>query len=228
MNRLNNDANNFMNSISNNLNNIVNNNNKQETNIFIKIIKLILILVVSLIILYLILLYVFKFDLLKWLGFKKNIKTTQNPFSKEGKQVFHIKSNKFTYNDSKHVCKKYNSELATVEQLIKAWKKGANWCNYGWSKDQLALYPIQKKYWEKQLNNNKNTCGEPGINGGYFENSKLSFGVNCYGKKPKPKFGERIKNSDNNNNNNNDNKIKIDLNKVVISPFNRDKWSEFQ
>ena len=28
-------------------------------------------------------------------------------------------------------------------------------------------------------------CGNPGINGGYFANPDLKFGVNCYGIKPK-------------------------------------------
>ena len=28
------------------------------------------------------------------------------------------------------------------------------------------------------------SCGMPGINGGYFDNPELKFGVNCYGVKP--------------------------------------------
>jgi hypothetical protein len=27
-------------------------------------------------------------------------------------------------------------------------------------------------------------CGVPGINGGYFDNPEMRFGVTCYGKKP--------------------------------------------
>ena len=30
----------------------------------------------------------------------------------------------------------------------------------------------------------KFNCGKPGINGGYFDNPKLRFGINCYGIKP--------------------------------------------
>ena len=32
----------------------------------------------------------------------------------------------------------------------------------------------------------KNNCGRPGVNGGYIDNPYIKFGVNCYGKKPKP------------------------------------------
>ena len=28
-------------------------------------------------------------------------------------------------------------------------KKGANWCNYGWSANSMALYPTQKDYYNK-------------------------------------------------------------------------------
>jgi hypothetical protein len=27
-------------------------------------------------------------------------------------------------------------------------------------------------------------CGVPGVNGGYFDNPEIRFGVNCYGTKP--------------------------------------------
>ena len=80
--------------------------------------------------------------------------------------------------------------------MITAYKNGANWCNYGWSDNQMALYPIQKDYWNKLQKNNatKNTCGDPGINGGKFENKYYKFGANCYGKRPKPKGNELDKN----------------------------------
>ena len=29
-----------------------------------------------------------------------------------------------------------------------------------------------------------NNCGRPGVNGGYFDNPNIKFGVNCYGQKP--------------------------------------------
>ena len=227
---LNKNVNNFINSVSNNLNNVVTNNNTKQTNLFINIIKLIIVVIVSLVLLYFILVYVFNFDILVWLGFKKQITTTtHNP--KKGKQVFNIKSNVFEYKDAEKVCRKYNAELASVEQLIESFKQGAHWCNYGWSKDQLALFPIQKENWKKQKDNNEEVCGEPGINGGYFKDKKLKFGVNCYGKKPRPKYDEIIKDKDKHKDkdkNKNKIKIKIDLNEIRISPFNKDKWSEYQ
>ena len=47
------------------------------------------------------------------------------------KEVFNIDNNSFTYNDAKLVCKAYNSELATYDQLLSSYKKVATWCNYG-------------------------------------------------------------------------------------------------
>ena len=77
--------------------------------------------------------------------------------------------------------------MATLQQLKHEYKKGADWCNYGWSEGQNAYYPTQKHSWEKlqETENNKDMCGNPGINGGYFANPDLKFGVNCYGIKPK-------------------------------------------
>ena len=64
---------------------------------------------------------------------------------------------------------------------------GANWCNYGWVEGQMALFPIQKDFWEKlqQDSSRKYECGVPGLNGGYFKNPHYKFGANCYGVKPK-------------------------------------------
>ena len=47
---------------------------------------------------------------------------------------------------------------------------------------------FKKETWNKLQKNelHKNSCGRPGINGGYFENPYIKFGVNCFGKKPKP------------------------------------------
>ena len=66
------------------------------------------------------------------------------------KEVYNISENIFTYDQAKNVCKKYNGKLATYAQLEKAHKKGANWCNYGWSRGQMALYPIQQEYYDEK------------------------------------------------------------------------------
>lgn len=102
-------------------------------------------------------------------------------------EVFNISENIYTYNEAKDVCKLFNAELASYDQIKKAYEKGADWCNYGWSKGQNAYYPTQSKTWKKLQNNckTKTICGKPGVNGGYFMNPELKLGVNCYGVKPK-------------------------------------------
>ena len=67
------------------------------------------------------------------------------PEIKYEKQVFHVPNNIYTYKDSKAVCKAFGAELADYNQIEKAYKNGAEWCGYGWSKNQMALYPTQKK-----------------------------------------------------------------------------------
>jgi hypothetical protein len=102
-------------------------------------------------------------------------------------EVFNIHNNIFTYKEAKDLCASYNSKLATHEQVVDAYKKGANWCNYGWSADQNALFPVQKSNWDNVQSNPKTqfSCGNNyGINGGYFDENNR-FGVNCYGIKPK-------------------------------------------
>ena len=76
--------------------------------------------------------------------------------------------------------------------MKKAYSDGANWCNYGWTQGQFALYPTQQSVYDKlqESDKNKNDCGKPGVNGGYFANKDLRFGVNCFGKKPEPKQTE--------------------------------------
>jgi hypothetical protein len=103
------------------------------------------------------------------------------------KQVFNVADNKYKYNDASPLCKALGAELATYEQVQEAWKKGADWCNYGWVKGQAAVYPTQKETWEKLQDgpdDQRLACGQIGINGGYFDNPELRFGVNCYGDKP--------------------------------------------
>ena len=106
--------------------------------------------------------------------------------SNNKKEVFNIGGNHYTYSDAESICKSFDAELADYEQLEKSYNNGAEWCNYGWSKNQMALFPTQKKTWTKlqERESTKNNCGRPGINGGYMANPALRFGVNCYGVKP--------------------------------------------
>ena len=45
-----------------------------------------------------------------------------------GSEVFHISDNKFTYDDAAAVCAAYDSQLATLEQILDAYNHGAEWC----------------------------------------------------------------------------------------------------
>lgn len=152
------------------------------------------------------------------------------------KQVFNIPDNKYTYEDAKALCKAYDAELASYDQIEKAYNDGGEWCNYGWSKDQMIYYPTQKKTYDKlqKIKGHEHDCGRPGINGGYIENPNARFGVNCYGDKPimdemeyermeettpypktkKEKEFEKKVNSYRNK-----------LNNIIVSPFNKNRWS---
>lgn len=105
---------------------------------------------------------------------------------KKRSQVFHIPDNLYTYDNAKAVCKAYGARLANIDELQKAYNKGADWCSYGWSENQLALFPTQKEKWDnlQDIEGHENDCGRPGINGGYIDNPNVRFGVNCYGEKP--------------------------------------------
>lgn len=103
------------------------------------------------------------------------------------KEVFNVAQNKYSYSDAEPLCKAFGAELASYDQVKDAWQKGADWCNYGWVKGQAAVFPTQ----ESTFNNlqagpedQRMACGVPGVNGGYFDNPELKFGVNCYGAKP--------------------------------------------
>ena len=106
----------------------------------------------------------------------------------DSEQVFHVSDNKYTYKDAKAICSAYGGRLATIKELQSAYKKGADWCGYGWSDKQMALYPTQYEKWEhlQSVAGHEHDCGRPGINGGYIANPNVRFGVNCFGRKPDP------------------------------------------
>lgn len=103
------------------------------------------------------------------------------------KEVFTVSKNNFSYYDAAPLCKALGAELATYEQVKDAWQKGADWCNYGWVKGQMAVFPTQNSTYEELQEgpaDQKGACGKPGLNGGYFDNPELKFGVTCAGKRP--------------------------------------------
>ena len=70
------------------------------------------------------------------------------PDIKMKKQVFHIPSNVYDYDNAKALCHAYDAQLATIDQMEEAYKTGAEWCSYGWSDKQMILYPTQKSTWD--------------------------------------------------------------------------------
>jgi hypothetical protein len=109
------------------------------------------------------------------------------PIDNLSNTVFNISQNIYTYYDAPAVCKAFNSTLATYDQLKEAHNSGADWCNYGWIEGQQAVFPTQKSTYEKLQRGKpelRKSCGKPGINGGFFDNPELRFGVNCYGVRP--------------------------------------------
>jgi len=109
------------------------------------------------------------------------------PEIKIKEQVYHIPGNEYNYDDATAVCKAYGGRLATYSEVENSYKNGAEWCSYGWSDKQLALFPTQKETWNtlQSIEGHENDCGRAGINGGFIANPNVRFGVNCYGYKPK-------------------------------------------
>jgi len=152
-------------------------------------------------------------------------------------QVFHISGNDYTYDDAKALCKAYDSKLANYKQIEESYQKGGEWCSYGWSENQMALFPTQQETWNKlqKIKGHKNDCGRPGINGGYIDNKNVRFGVNCFGTKPEASADEL-------NLLNNATampltkeerlldakvaKYKKNIDQILVSPFNYNNWSQ--
>ena len=118
---------------------------------------------------------------------ENSIQSNVNKIIPKRKEVFNVAQDVYTYSDAEPLCKAYGAELATYDQVKEAWNKGADWCNYGWVKGQTAVYPTQKATYDKLQagpEGQRGSCGVPGVNGGYFDNPELRFGVNCYGTRP--------------------------------------------
>ncbi len=157
---------------------------------------------------------------------------------KSHEEVYHIPGNVYNFNNARALCKAYGGRLANYEDVQKAYDKGGEWCSYGWSEDQMALFPTQLKTWNKlqKVKGHENDCGRPGINGGFIDNPNVRFGVNCFGPKPKitPLEAQLMKN-------NKEFPItvrsqefqkkveywKSRIGDIMVSPFNRTTWSRF-
>jgi hypothetical protein len=117
------------------------------------------------------------------------------PVVEKKDEVFNVSNNLYTYDDAQNVCSTFGARLATYDDIEDAYNKGGEWCNYGWSEGQMAYFPTQKDTWSslQKSKKNANSCGRPGINGGYIVNPNVKFGVNCFGKKPEPKPSELMR-----------------------------------
>ena len=153
------------------------------------------------------------------------------------KQVFNIATNKYRYSDAEPLCKAFGAELASYDQVKEAWSKGADWCNYGWVKGQAAVYPTQQDTYDKLQagpEDQRGACGIPGINGGYFDNPDIQFGVNCYGNRPgenetdvRKKMGaDEVMTQDGLAYNRKVRDYKTQLMEIPVNPFNEQIWSE--
>ncbi len=152
-------------------------------------------------------------------------------------QVFNIPGNTYIYPDAKALCSAYGSRLATYQEVEDSYKNGGEWCNYGWSEGQMALFPTQQKTFDhlQKIEGHENDCGRPGINGGYISNPAIKFGVNCYGYKPRmtpeeedimanqPIYPKTMKDIAM------ENRVKYwkdKLKEILVSPFNHKTWSK--
>jgi hypothetical protein len=152
------------------------------------------------------------------------------------KEVYNIPGNHYNYENAKAVCSAYGSTLATYNQIEAAYKDGAEWCNYGWSADQIALFPTQEKTYNhlQTIEGHEHDCGRPGINGGYIENEKVKLGVNCYGNKPKiTDEEESLMKSSSQYPETTKEKLfekrvsywKGKVDQILVSPFNNETWA---
>jgi hypothetical protein len=158
--------------------------------------------------------------------------TVPSDSCKEPGEVFHVGGNNYSYEEAQDVCNTYDSRLATYEEIENAYDNGGNWCSYGWSDGQMALFPIQKAVFNelKKIPDREHDCGRPGVNGGYIKNKDIKFVVNCYGKKPFAtnndvnyfKKHQYLPITDEQIQKEKDKKVS----KFLVSPFNKEKWSE--
>ncbi len=164
---------------------------------------------------------------------------TTAPVAKE--EVFNISNNLFTFDDAQKVCKSFDARLATYDEIEDAYENGAEWSSYGWSDKQHAYFPTQKDTWQKlqDVKGHEHDLGRPGVNGGYFKNPNIRFGVNCFGVKPAMTDAEKARMSarkeqvypKTEKDELLDKKVKFfQENKdklLIINGYNTDKWSKY-
>ena len=152
------------------------------------------------------------------------------------KEVYHILGNHYDYKTAKAICKARGSEIAKYSDISKAFDNGADWCGYGWSEGQMALFPTQMEKWEKlqKIEGHENDCGRPGINGGYIDNPDVRYGVNCYGDKSPIRPEEAVLMSQTSLYPKTQKELDFDklvdywktkIPDIILAPFNHNNWS---
>jgi hypothetical protein len=155
----------------------------------------------------------------------------ENALGSGDKQVFNVNRNLYSFSEAEPLCRAFGAELATYDQVKDAYKAGADWCNYGWVKGQLAVYPTQKSTYEKLQHgpeHERMSCGLPGVNGGYFPNEDQRFGVNCYGPRPaETALDERMQQAEKSDIafDRQVNHYKSELDSISVNPWSGKQWS---
>jgi hypothetical protein len=148
-----------------------------------------------------------------------------------GKQVFNISRNVYKYSEAEPLCRAFGAELATYDQVKEAYEAGADWCNYGWIKGQMSVYPTQESTYDKLQHGpeaDRMSCGVPGVNGGYFPNEDQRFGVNCYGARPaESALDERVQMEEHSNiaYDREVSKFKAERDSIAVNPWSAKQWS---
>ena len=144
-------------------------------------------------------------------------------------EVFVVSNNIFSKEDAPKVCRGlFNSDGATKQQLEDGYNNGANWCNYGWTADGNAYYPLQNE------TNTADCMGDKGLNGGKMAHN-YKLGAICYGTKPEDKkYTELEKIHQESNFSESDLKMLEEYRKKMkaeggprILPFNKKAWSRW-
>ena len=153
------------------------------------------------------------------------------------KQVFNVPGNYYNYTNAKALCQAYGANLATYKQIEDSYKSGGEWCNYGWSEGQMALFPTQQTTYNnlQKIEGHEHDCGRPGINGGYIANPNIKFGANCYGVKPliTQEASDLMKTMTPYPETEKDkafqaevDSLKNKINEILVSPFNYKSWTQ--
>jgi hypothetical protein len=86
-------------------------------------------------------------------------------------QVYHIYNNIYTFQQAEAECMKRKGRLATKSEVTQAYKKGANWCSWGWTSDAHAHMPNR----DRKCNASVGVLDAPNVD------KKLQLGANCFG-----------------------------------------------